>query len=185
MQISEWLANKKSIDEMDIELYAYAIEVCVVSIIPLIASIVIGSIISSISVGLGVILPFIMLRRYTGGYHAQSFIVCTLSSVSLLCMAVYIVEYLTVNFWFSVILIIAILELLIFSPVDTKQKPLKRDEKKIYKTRVKEIIFVILVIYIVLLTIKYDRYAIAIGIGIILTAILQVVAILKKLNKYS
>ena len=81
-------------------------------------------------------LCFIMLRRYAGGYHAETQRKCLIMTYlsTLLCVA--IIFFLPVNPIFQEIMV-ALFNICIIlkAPVESKNKPLNAVEKKVYKRK--------------------------------------------------
>lgn len=86
-------------------------------------------------------------------------------------------------------ILFAVLSLVAFSPVDSENRRLDSDEKRMHKKETMVISLLFLVLYIGLLLLGLERYAICIGVGIVLTAGLQIPCVIgfltKKLKKMS
>lgn len=118
------------------EIYVYGIELLISSLIGIV--LVLG-----LSIGLGKVWSgvvflavFILVRQYTGGYHADTYVRCNAAFVLtyLLTVGIWIfcrVHDLKVAVWF--ILLGAYIIMAVLAPVENKNKPLDDEEVKKYK----------------------------------------------------
>lgn len=89
-KIADWLILQKAITTDERELYAYAVH-CLFSLLyPIVFASVIGAFLGMITEAIAMIMPFILIRKFSGGYHADSFKKClVLSSIVIM---VYITD---------------------------------------------------------------------------------------------
>lgn len=180
-KITDWLTKEGVISESEYELYQYAI-ICLFSICtPLFFSIIIGFILGCIVESILLILPFIFIRKFAGGYHAKNSKVCLVASFLIIGIFISLgceIKSITiVNF----IVGIATLGLIILSPVDSVNRRLIREEKWMCK---KLTVFMLVVFWIIaeLLSVcNYEEYAKYILLGIILTFVLQIPVVGQKI----
>lgn len=182
-KIVDWLIRQEVISELDKELYMYALEIIIITSLPLILTALIGIVLGMFLEGVIVILPFMCLRKYAGGYHARTAKTCFVLSWGTLTLLIYSLRYIQVGLLFHFILFLSIVILLILSPVDSKEKRLMETEKSKHKVTVVKIIIFWLITYICLIFLHQDRYAICTGMGIILSASLQVPYIIRNDKK--
>ncbi|MGO5071657.1 accessory gene regulator B family protein [Roseburia faecis] len=95
--IITWLICQQAIQERDRELYTYALYNMVLLIIPLGLTVIFGEIIGNVKQGIVMILPFITLRKYSGGYHAKTPLRCMIISSLLLFLCIKIIFELSCN----------------------------------------------------------------------------------------
>ena len=69
--ISAWLIKHDAIKSEDKELYEYAIYSFFITISPLFLVILISGIMGKLFEGIVVIIPFMVLRKFSGGFHAK------------------------------------------------------------------------------------------------------------------
>ena len=74
--VTNWMIRCHVIHEEDKELYKYAIHSFFLLLSPLILAGGIGFCVGSVKHGFAVILPFIVLRKFSGGYHAKNLHTC-------------------------------------------------------------------------------------------------------------
>ena len=89
---------------------------------------------------LGVVLVFLLfystLRTYSGGVHCKSKLGCFILSMLILLVPVFSYEWVMETVAFPVIIavgVIAIVVILVLSPVESINKPLDDEERKYYK----------------------------------------------------
>lgn len=70
-KVTDWMIRCKVINESEKELYQYALYSAILQIIPLLLAGGIGFCFGSMRCGIIMILPFIILRKYSGGFHAK------------------------------------------------------------------------------------------------------------------
>jgi len=78
--ISEWLLSSGAISEKDRSLYEYAAYSFIFSLAPLVIVAIIGSILGMLAEGIILILPFMFIRKFSGGYHLKSSRICFVTS---------------------------------------------------------------------------------------------------------
>ena len=70
--VISWLIQQQAIAEEDREIYTYAVDNMVFLLAPLVMVLVIGSLMHNIRQGIVMIIPFMLLRKFSGGYHAKT-----------------------------------------------------------------------------------------------------------------
>ena len=73
--VVDWMIRQKVINEKEKELYGYALYSVGLLILPLLFAVGIGFILGSIKSGIALVVPFMILRKYSGGYHAKTFLI--------------------------------------------------------------------------------------------------------------
>jgi accessory gene regulator B len=82
--IINWLIKNSAISEENRELYEYAVYSAELLVLPVIMAIVIGWLSGSTVNGIMLIIPFMFLKKYSGGYHAKKLSICMIISTILL-----------------------------------------------------------------------------------------------------
>lgn len=182
-KIADWLIRQKAISADERELYAYAVH-CLFSLIyPLVFALVIGAFLGMPIEAVAMIIPFIVVRKFSGGYHADSFYKCLIISSIVIVTMLQISKYINNNMFFNVIYIGSSILLMIFSPIDSANKQLDNDDKRFCKKVTILIVLVLFIIVELLWIAGYRHYTKYIEVGVILAELLQIVAIFKV--KYS
>jgi len=126
------------IKEGDMEVYEYGLTLLFGTLGKIIGFIIIGLLTGLLKEILVFIIFFSGLRLQAGGYHAKSVLNCFLGSLAAMGIAIFIVKILPVSYQsiftlFSII--ISILLVFLFSPLESENKPLTGEEKLIYRKR--------------------------------------------------
>lgn len=176
--IADWMINCGVVNKEDKELYVYASQSFIMSISPLFLAIFWGICMGGVKQGLVLIIPFMMLRKFSGGYHAKKAWVCLVCSGLLLAYCIRISLQLQYNWIWLLITVMSTVMLIVFSPIDHENRRLTQDEKRQYRKIVAILAVVFLALVMVLLLIHKNNYASCVSVGIILTAALQIPCIL-------
>ena len=106
---------------------------------------------------------------------------CTSSIV--LFFWVWVVDKLSADTLLNILVFCAIFSLALFSPIDSERRHLNTDQKKQYRIITIFITIIFWVIYELLLYMEFEVYAVCIAEGIMLTAILQILCVVKKYER--
>lgn len=177
--VVNWLINCEVVEKSDRELYRYAIYSIFLSLSPLLLAIAFGIVMRCVDRSLLIILPFVIIRKYSGGYHTKKAGSCLLGSSFLLILCIIASYYLKCG-WLSAIMTIgAAICLICFSPIDNENRVLNQEERISYKRMTAILVAIFLCAGIMLFLLKQSTYSICISIGIILSAGLQLPCICK------
>lgn len=183
--ITTWLIKHGIVGQEDRELYEYAVYSLILSISPLIMIIIIGFMMRKTVESILIIIPFMLIRKFSGGFHAKHAWVCLIFSCGILLLCVYMVARIKYSILINIILICAAISLTIFSPIDSENRRLDLIEKKKYKFTTVVITMVFVIIYCLFLLMDNKTYAICIAEGVILTASLQALCMFEKIKLVS
>lgn len=180
-KLSLYLSENQNISKDDEELYEYAAKVVTHGIINIFITILIGILFGMLKECVCLFITFFILRKFTGGLHANKYIYCLISSIVLMILSLFIIQYLEQNschMLFLGILIVFTILIWIFAPIDNKRKKLSIKEKKVYKYFS---VILSLVFLLIVLVLMYKNFIIAysFGIGVIITSILLILAFFK------
>lgn len=178
-----WLIGEKSINEEDRELYAYAVSVLWSTLSPLILVLIIGMVIGTVKNGLLLLLPFLIIRKFSGGFHTRRMWTCFVSSTIVLSVCIICTKFLHAGAILDVMLTAALCSLIIWSPIDSESRRLEPEEKRSCKVIVSAMAAIFGLLYLILVLLKHDQEAVCIAIGCILTASLQLPHIVRTLLK--
>lgn len=87
--ITNFFLQQESISEDEKEIYQYGVEITISSILNILFVLLLSILFRSLLSGIVFLMCFIYVRRYTGGYHAETYFRCN----SALCIT-YIVVFL-------------------------------------------------------------------------------------------
>ena len=181
--VADWLIRETVIEESERELYEYAVHSFFMLIAPLFMAIVIGLFFDEFEMSIVLILPFMMLRKYSGGYHAKRQWVCLLLSSALLIACFLLARCSQAGIVLSVAVCVAALSLADFSPVDSQNRRLTEEEIVSFGKTCKILIAVFVVLYFLLLLGRAYTCATYLAYGIILPAVLQLPCVPARCSK--
>lgn len=181
--ITTWLIRQEAIEANERELYEYASHSFYLAIAPFLYAFIIGGMLGELRVGFILVIPFAVIRKYSGGFHAKREWTCLISSCLLLCGCILIAARLQNSKAFGGVVLLGVIGLAIFSPIDSENRRLQTDEKKLRKRDTIVLALLFYFIYLALSLLRRDRYAVCIGVGILQTAGLQVPCVLQNMTK--
>lgn len=130
------MADRGIVQREDVELYRYGIENGITVAGNLAASAVLGILTGRLGMVLVFLLFYSILRSYSGGMHCKSRAGCFILSLLILLIPVFSYEWVMEQVHFSVLLmigVVAIVTILILSPVESINKRLDDEERKFYR----------------------------------------------------
>ena len=116
-----WLINIGLLNETDIDLYSYAIKNLFLIINPTIIFTIYCIASHNILLGLIEMFSFLLIRKYSGGYHCQSSTSCLILSTIMLIFMAWMSSQLRPSLIIIIILLLCDLELSIKGPVISKK----------------------------------------------------------------
>lgn len=176
-RIAEWLLRAEAIPEGDRELYEYAAYSLLFSLFPLCLAAVLGCLAGMALEGMLMVLPFMLIRKFSGGFHLKSPVLCLFSSTLLLSAFLFAVRLIAVKgqfVMFPVLVTAAALQLFLCSPIDNEARRLSEKERAVFKKTARGMSAAFLAIYLVLLLFCPLRFSTPVGAGIVLSALLQI-----------
>ena len=141
-----WLTNKLiafmiknnviSDDKDVVAFYTYGIEITISSALNIVLVLIIGILLSDIINAIVFLCTFVFVRKFTGGYHAETYFRCNL----IMCVGFIIVNYLSriginhISIYNAVIIeSVVIVIIAVLAPVENPNKPIGHNRKPIYK----------------------------------------------------
>ena len=178
--VVNWLIRCEVVEISDKELYRYALYSIFLSLSPLLLAIGFGIGMGCVDRSLLIIIPFVIIRKYSGGYHTKKSWSCLAGSSFLLLLCIKASFYLKCGWLLAVLTIGATVSLIYFSPIDNENMMLSKDEKLRYKRITIVLVFLILFADILFFCLGRYTYSVCVSIGIMLSAGLQLPCILGK-----
>lgn len=136
--ILQYLLRSNVINDSDDEkeYYRYGIEITVSSLLNVILIIGIGIIFKSVTESVVFLLFFMLLRRFTGGFHADTYFKCNcsfcISFISVLIMYHFTEEKITAQL--SVLIsVLCVAMILLKCPIENINKPIPKHKRKFHK----------------------------------------------------
>lgn len=189
--ITDKLIRHGRVDSDDRELFEYGIFLVISQIIYALVCIICGIVFKCIAESLVLYVSFNFARKYSGGFHASTELRCfIISSLSILCSVSLIktFEIKDLRVPFIILLAAASAVIIIFSPLDTDEKPLTEDEKVLFRKKSFLVLGVLLAVCIATFP-KLRFISYSAGTAVILESVFLSLGKLKKLfygtKKYS
>lgn len=179
-KITEWLIKCDAIQEEDCKLYEYAMYSILLTLSPILLALVVGVLLGATQQGILIIIPFVILRKFSGGYHAKSAGVCFISSSLLLVLCIFLSFIVECDWRLWGVTALSAISLIYFSPIENENRLLNKKEWACYKKIVTAIVICFIIADLFLFLFKLDTYAICISIGIVLAAGLQLPCMLER-----
>lgn len=148
IRLTTYFISQSEKNDVNDEVVVYGLELLFGSIVNFIILLFIGMIFHKIPETICFLVFFCPIRQYTGGYHAPNSSLCTL------IFSVYYIVLIALNITFSleiqwIILILSNVTILSLAPVEDHNKPLGQLRKQKVLKRVRFLLFLENVIYIV------------------------------------
>ena len=180
---AKWLLQAGAISASDVELYEYGIYSFLFTMCPLGLVLIISIFLNMVIEGILLIIPFILIRKFCGGFHFQSSVLCGI--VSTLVLTAFLLGIrLVLNAegygWWCAALLLSMVQIIIFSPIDSEGRRLTQNEKKVFKKIVLVLSIITVILCAVLAAFHQMRAAVSIGSGLILSAALQFPCLFQK-----
>ncbi len=135
--VTQKLLESSVIEEGDRELFVYGFFLLVMRSFFLFITVFAGLMVSIPGESILFYMVFMFLRTYAGGVHARTEMTCTILTSLTLIISVFGIKFMEQmnNDIIPVLMFIGgCVSILLFSPLDTKEKPLEDQEKKKYRT---------------------------------------------------
>lgn len=134
-KISLFLYRKEIIDIGELEIYKYGFEIICSTLIGFIITLLIGLMFQMFLLSMIYYFAFVLIRQFTGGYHAKSYFMCNLvfSIVTLFVFGFTKMAVFAGNYSISIHLLLLLLSILItwyYAPIENENKPLDEEQKK-------------------------------------------------------
>lgn len=182
--IANWLIKNEVIDDENKELYSYAIYSFILSFSPLALAVCFGLCMGCVKQGILIVLPFMCIRKFSGGYHTQHLWSCLICSSGLLFMCMMLSLNVKCEWKLAVITLGAMLCLICFSPIENENRKLSVEEHKSYKKATVFLVILFAIIDVLLILCKMYEASVCISVGIILSAGLQIPCVVKRWVRY-
>lgn len=183
INIVDWLISCNVVEKIDKELYSYGVYSLFLSLSPLLLAIGLGIGMGRIKQSIMVVIPFVIIRKFSGGYHTQHLWTCLICSCLLLFLCVVSSFYVKCGWELAGITVGAAISLIGFSPIESENRELSIEESIRYKKITMMLVAIFLLLDVTFFVFHLHIYSVCVSIGIILSASLQFPSVLKGLMK--
>lgn len=175
-----WLLSQGVITEDEVTVYRYAAYNVLYAAIPVVMMLIIGIFIGQPLGSILFIATFILLRKYAGGFHFDSLRLCIIVSLVTEFLFLYLATFIYQAIVSFILIFISSLSILKLSPIVHINRPLDSSEIQYCKAKLKKhIVFLVLFCYC-LYIIGYPRLISFPASAMIMTALVQYPAMLKR-----
>lgn len=181
--IALWLIKSGILKDDDTELYIYAIQYLLLIINPTIIFTVYCIATHNTWIGLIEVFSFLLIRKYSGGYHCQSSTACLIFSVIVLITIAWLSSVLKPSLFLMIALVIADVELIIKGPIVSVNHDVSDLERKYYHKYLTAILLLFNTIIITTCLWHLYRIASCVSIVIIFCFLLHILCMTKKNRK--
>lgn len=178
--IADWLISNKVVEKTDKELYSYAVYSVLLSLSPLTMAIGFGICMGCVGQSITIIIPFAIIRKFSGGYHTKHSWSCLTWSSLLLLLCIIMSFCIKCGWKIALITVGAAVSLILNSPIDNVNRELGLEEYLRYKKITTVLVTIFVFAAVLLFECRLYTYSICISIGIVLSAGLQLPCIFKK-----
>ena len=162
------------IENDEIEIYRYGLRRLINSVMNVLLILAIGLIYENLFGTIVYTFSYILLRRYSGGYHSKTLVNCYILSTITIVFALNAISYIKeVKINTFIITFVSSVVILVLSPVECRNKKLDVCEKGVYKKRA---IVTTLFMYIAYQLLYFINYYISIhfSVSLVIVAFLMV-----------
>lgn len=131
----------------DLEIYHYGFFIIFSSVIFFSLTLLLGIIFNIILSSIVFYIAFFIIRQYAGGYHAASEIRCNIITCCLILISIVLIKLSTIYNFNNILLLSVFLSFIcifLYSPLDTCEKPLSKEEKEYYAKVSRSILIVMM-----------------------------------------
>lgn len=181
--VADWLVKTEAVSEEEKDLYSYAVFSVVVSAVPLFITLVVGLFMDMLYKSILFIVPFIMIRKFSGGFHLKSLNKCLFVSTLIIFLSLKAIDIVLNKEAYIVAVFLAIPSAaLIFmeSPVDSAERRLSDHEKIVFSRIAKFLVAVFTTLILVLFYMGKNTIVVPLCFGIVLPGLLQLPCILMR-----
>lgn len=179
--VDEWV-KAGVIEESDSPLYYFGLYEGGIFVIEVLVTLVIASIMQSLWVGMIFFLAFFSIRRFSGGFHAETRVRCFIVSVFVVVGAMKGIALLCNCHSFHMVLISGICSVVIgiMSPIENEKRTLTTQERMIHKKRLLLILLFELVFSIILALLEQKVMLSCVTMAILVCLFLNVLEVIKR-----
>lgn len=186
-KLIEFFVSNDLIKNEDKEIYKYAVNIILSSLIHIATVMIIGLCFNLFIESLVFYFSFIAIRKFAGGYHAKTPVRCYLFSFASNIIILCLVKWLSSNntlfiFIFIIFELLCVVLILLISPLDTENNPLTGQEKKMYRMLTSIITIFIFIISLLCFFKGYRNIGSSMICGVVMSALLLLMRKIQIIN---
>ena len=150
---------------------------------PLLLAVIFGLGMGCMKQSVLIVMPFVLIRKFSGGYHAKHLRSCLLGSGLLLLLCIILSFHVKCGWQLALATAAAAVSLICFSPIDNENRVLDQEECVRYKKITAMLVVLYLIVDAVFFWSGLETFAVCVSIGIMLSAGLQLPCIFQGVAK--
>ena len=159
--------------EADREIYVYGLTQLFRTLLNVFSTAIIGFCMGMLAESVVFVICLMLIRSYSGGYHSDSPIRCYLISVIAVIMALGSIKLSIWNEYLSaLVMVVSVGILLLYAPIGHRNKQLEEIEILIYKRRLKWILLLLTVAFMMFVLVNWITLAYAVSSTVLLSAVM-------------
>lgn len=182
IKITDYLIAKGVSEPGERDYYIYGCEILLLKLVNVGTLLGIAFVMEKFLEGIILLLTFMTLRKYTGGFHLNSALSCYIFTALVYVISLYVAtEYRLSKGICLVIVLISYVVIASCAPIDNPNLNLTVGEIKAMKKQLRKLLLVLLVVFVIMISSGEDtRYMAPMVMGIGLDALFMVVAIIQR-----
>lgn len=185
-RIAKWLEQEGAISGENNGLFSYAVYSLLFGLLPIFIVVLLGFAFGMVREGLLMITPFMLIRKFSGGYHLDSPKLCICFSIALLALAIGFIKIIVRGRYVAILTVLVSLSVIclcVFSPVDNDSRRLTDKERQLFRKIAHILVVVAVAVYLIMYIRVSVQYTVAFGMGIY-EMIAEYLEGLKRIAKY-
>jgi accessory gene regulator B len=177
------LVQLGSVDEENRDIYEYGLRMTASLVGNLAITVALGFIFGAPLELLAMFLPFIALRSVSGGYHAESFAGCVITSAISIAAAIISIKLIPERACFLASIVLSLFVLTVtfaFAPVEHPNRPIDDTEIAKFRKLARIIAMVAVVLTQLLFLLHLPRYGFSVSLGITLSGTATLLSFITK-----
>ena len=156
-EVTVVMAANDIIKTEEMEAYTYGLELLIPKVILYVVILVVSLITDTFLMSVAFVILLMSLRRYSGGFHCKTAEICVIVSFLMYLLAIFGYEFVSFipNMVYGVSTVLSSVIVLIFSPVEDKNRPLDETEKKLYRQKAMIALSFILILEVASLILEF------------------------------
>lgn len=179
--ITDCLLKNNIIENSKIDVYIYGFEIMISNILCLAIGLIIGIVFSHLFETVVFLSVFMLMRKYCGGYHADTYFTC--SAIFTLNIFVVMIIFNSISHYpistHIVVICFCFMSTVLFAPIENQYKRLTHNEKSKHK-RTAIVSSVCIEIVSTILYFRRIQYSIIIDMALVTVAVSMVIEIIRK-----
>ncbi len=181
--LTQQLEEENIVPSDKLELYRYGFQQSMILTLNFLTSIIIGIVFGKALESLFLLMVYMPLRSYAGGHHSDTSEKCYVTSSMIMLIWILLLKFqLLSTSCCVIILIIGVIISTLLSPVEDKNKPLDKDEVRIYRKRALIILGIVILAWLLCVFVIH-RFEQIIPIAVFTESIMLILGKIKNTKK--